>query len=539
MLNLLLILLPIVFFSTIFFKTLFWLHLWQVKEYRLDRLVVHLKETIQGRELVFGKRSFVRVLLILAYAITVFGNFLTVYTTIILGFFIFNSYLTFQTIRARKLKMPDFTAKILFIFVSICFFSITFYIFAPIDVALWVLVIDLLIPLMIGLEMLLFSIPADFLKDSTINRAIQKRERLSSLLVIGITGSYGKGSTKEYMYSILSQKYNVSKTLETYNTPIGIARALLKDVNENTKIFIVEMGAYKKGEIQFMSNMVKPLIGVLTAVNEQHISLFGSIENTMKAKYELIDSIPNNGISLFNGNNANALKLYRKTRKKRILYGVDYARNPIETDILAMNVTVKPLFLRFSITMRGKLYANFQTNLIGAHHIENLLPGIWIAEKMGMTEHEIKKALLSIFPFKKTMEPYSGINQAILIDDTFNANPASVIAGINYMKIFKGKKYLVLQPMIELGAYAEKHHFEIGKSIGYTCDVLFLTNKNFYRNIKKGIEIAHGKTKIFLLSQQEIANKITELSENDVVVFEGKEAGNAFGLVEKRKVFEG
>lgn len=513
---------------------LFWLHLWQIKEYRLDRLIVHFRETIQGRELFFGRITALRFFLIFAYVALIYYNVLTLYTLAVLLLFVYILIDNKQFILHGKVKIPEFTTKIIFICLVTLALVLLLYIFAPIDIALWILVIDLLIPFIIGIQILLFSIPADFSRDITINKAIRKRESLQNLMVIGITGSYGKGSTKEYTHAILAPKFNVAKTRDTFNTPIGIARTLLSDVGPKTKIFIVEMGAYKKGEIQFMCNMVRPLIGILTAVNEQHVSLFGSIANTMKAKYELIDSIPNNGISLFNGNNANALKLYKKTRKKKVLYK---SGSSSQADIAAIDIRVFPTSLRFKILLRGREFGSFKTNLIGKHHIENLLPGIWIAEKMGMTVHEIKNALLAIYPFNKTMEPYMTDSDTILIDDTFNANPASVGAAIQYLQIFKGKKILILQPMIELGESAFSHHFDIGKKAALGCDYLFLTNKNFYSAIMQGAKKANSSIIIKVAQASEIAEFVDSLSEKDCAVFEGKEALASLSLVQKRKVF--
>jgi UDP-N-acetylmuramoyl-tripeptide--D-alanyl-D-alanine ligase len=536
MLNFFVFILTIIFFIQAGIKILFWLHLWQIKEYRLDRLIVHIKETIQGRELFFGRVTSIRILLILSYFFLIYYNILSIYTLLVLILFLFILLQKKQIVLEKKIKIPEFTTKIIFIAVFTLALTILLYIFAPIDIAFWILIVDLMIPFIIGAQILFFSIPSDISKDITINKAIKKREQLQNLMVIGITGSYGKGSTKEYMYSILSSRFEVAKTRDTFNTPIGIARSILSDVSSKTKIFIVEMGAYKKGEIQYMCNMVRPLIGILTAVNEQHVSLFGSIENTMKAKYELIDSIPNNGISLFNGNNQNALRLYRRTRKKKILYKVTDSQ--VGADICASEVRVSPTNLKFKIFLRGKDFGLFKTNLIGRHHIENLLPGIWVAEKMGMSAQEIREALLNIFPFNKTMEPYYSNKNTLLVDDTFNANPASVAAALDYLTIFKGKKILVLQPMIELGESAQRYHFEIGKKAAEICDYLFLTNKNFLSSIQKGAGKINSSMQIIVASNNEIASFILDLKDKDGVVFEGKESFGSFSLLEKRKVFD-
>ena len=169
------------------------------------------------------------------------------------------------------------------------------------------LLADLLLPLIIPAVLLVLFIPASLIHQIIIFLASRKRLQFPNLIVIGVTGSFAKTTTKDALAAVLSLKYRVLQTPGTQNTLIGIASTILRRLTARTEIFIVEMGAYRRGEIKAMCNLVKPQIGILTGINEQHLDLFGSLENIKAAKYELIDSLPKDGLAIFNSHALAAL----------------------------------------------------------------------------------------------------------------------------------------------------------------------------------------------------------------------------------------
>lgn len=505
----------------------FWVSLWQLKEYRFDRIIAHLRETKQGNNLLFSPLLAIKFIGVLSFIFVIFRHeFLPIYQVAVTAIFFYHAVVVVYEALSRLTKRPKITIKAIgIVFVSLAV-VIAIYAVPLIDNFFWLLVIDRLIPVIIALIILALSFPTELVQGIIIEGAIKKLRKHKKLLVIGVTGSYGKSSTKEFLAQILSEKFIVLKTKGTNNTPIGIARAILSGLHKGTEIFVVEMGAYKIGEIAEICQIVHPTIGIITAVNDQHLSLFGSIQNTMKAKYELIESLPNDGLSLFNGNNENAYKLYEKTDKKKKLYLSDgkYAQyGNLKQMIIGKNIIVKQDGIEFDVMVdRGNFHLN--APLLGAHNIENILPAIYIAKKLGMKENEIKKAVQTLKNPPKTMTLLKRVNGVKVIDDTFNANPQAVMAAIEYIKIYKKKKILVLQPMIELGKNAKLEHYELGKEISTVCDYLFLTNKNFYGDIIKGIKSEDGKCTI-LLSNTETASYLRKITERgDIVIFEGKEA---------------
>ncbi|MDP2649922.1 MAG: UDP-N-acetylmuramoyl-tripeptide--D-alanyl-D-alanine ligase, partial [bacterium] len=508
-------------------KIFYWVWLWQLKEYRLDRVLVHLQETEQGKNIFFSKLSILKLSAIFSFIlIGSDSRLLTAYQVFILLVFIYEAYLLYKELSKKKFKKPVFTIKAL---ILVCFaFALTSILFVLpfVDRYLWILILDKLTPFFVAFFIFIFSFPSTIYTDIQIERAIKKIRENRHLLVIGVTGSYGKSSTKEYLSQILSKKFKVAKTRGTNNTPIGIANSILKDLADDTKIFVVEMGAYQKGEIKELCQIVAPKIGIITAINNQHLSLFGNIKNTMSGKYELIESLPKNGLALFNGNNENAKLLFEKTEINKVLYETLQSMNKKskESTICAFNIKTQKSSISFDIQLKKEV-TKMYTSLIGAHNVENILPAIFIANYLGMSMEEIQVAVENLTSLPKTMEKYTFSNNATLIDDSFNTNPNSILAVLNYIQVYKGIKVLVMQPMIELGKDSKLEHEKIGEEISKISDYLFLTNNNYYKYILKGCEKRKNNCVIEVASTKTISDFIIKnVKEDDVVLFEGKES---------------
>ncbi len=154
----------------------------------------------------------------------------------------------------------------------------------------------------------------------TINTARTTLSRNPNLIVVGITGSFGKTTTKEILSTILAKKYKVLSPPQSYNTLFAVAQIIKEQLKEDHEIFLVEMGAYRRGEIAELCRMVKPKIGILTGIANQHLERFGTQENIIKAKYDLIESLPPDGLAVFNLYSKPCCDLYQKTDIAKIGY---------------------------------------------------------------------------------------------------------------------------------------------------------------------------------------------------------------------------
>lgn len=522
----------IIFFGFLILSAISWLTLWDEKEYNFKRLLIHLKETKQGRSLIFGPTILFKWVLILSYSVTIFFNEFDGYYHIAVSFFYtILFFVILNKIRERDIIKPRLSIYSLFIFFTSISISLFLFVFPPLDRFLWMLAIDVLLPLIIAILIIISFIFFDFEKDIIINKALRKMQNNKSLLTIAVIGSYGKGTTKEFISRVLKTKYNVLETKSSFDTTLGIARTIIKELTHKKQIFIAEMEDSRFGEIGEMCNIIIPKITVVTGINDQNFSMFGNIDRILESKFQAIESLPEDGIALFNGNNRESTSLFYRTRYKKFSYGIAGIKI-LNSDIQALKLKINKLSTSFYIRAFNKEYNIGKIKLIGRQSVESLLPAIFIGLYMGIDFSLIRKAIQEINPLPGTMDPKITRNKTILIDDTYNANFTSVMQAIYYMKIYNGKKMLVLEPLIELGKNAKADHLKLGREIGKFCDFLFLTNDNFKEEILKGIREKKGRCEAFVQPPAKISNFIKKrCGEKDVVVFEGREALKSLSLL--------
>ena len=466
---------------------LFWIYLWQLKEYHTGRFLDHFR-TDKGKKIFTNPLFIIKIILILAF----FALPLFVFFAVIL-IYIFEVLRALFDVLRKKIKMPVLTSKtLLLIFLALLaeilfIFFLKLYFENIITVVFLLLLFDAFSPLIASLIVLFLQPLAYYARNRIIKRAKEKRSQFKNLLVIGITGSFGKTSTKEFLAEILSAKFKVLKTREHQNSEVGISRCILDDLKEGHEIFIAEMGAYNKGGIKLLCGIVKPKIGMVTGVNQQHLATFGSMENLLSAEGggELIDSLPADGMAFFNAKNEHCRNLYQKTGIKKFLYG-EQALFPGE---------------------------------------ENILGAMAVAKELGMTDEEISRACERIknkFPGIKIKKGISGLN---IIDATYSANPDGVLAHLEYLKGLFGKKVIIMPCLIELGEASAEVHRKIGKKIGEICDLAIIITKDRFKEIKDGSTSSPqgGAEVLFIDNPKEILRKIKSfVSEDDYLLLESR-----------------
>lgn len=333
-------------------------------------------------------------------------------------------------------------------------------------------------------------LPENVIKKLIILLAKIKLLFYPKLMVIGITGSYGKTSVKEILNHLLESDYQVLKTPESYNTPLGIAKIILFQLNRRHKIFIVEMGAYHIGDIKNMCRFVHPKFGILTAIGKQHLERFGSQENIIKAKSELLESLPSNGFAIINGDNHYCLEVARKQKTDKILYATHSQTNlKLKNEnikfLTALNIKSGQSGSSFEIRNGGEVLS-FQTKLLGVHNISNILAAICLGRELNISWDKIKTSVSTIPAIPHRLQVISGANNTTVIDDAYNANPDSVRAALEVLKSFVSKRKIVVTPgLVELGSQQEKENEIMGQEIAKVADYLIVvgeTNKNALKN---------------------------------------------------------
>ena len=276
--------------------------------------------------------------------------------------------------------------------------------------------------------------------------------------VIGLTGSNGKTTTKEFIYSVLSQHFNVLATKGNLNNHIGVPLTLLS-IGESHEIAVIEMGANHAGEIALLSSIAEPNVGMITNIGAAHLEGFGSLEGVAKAKTELYDFIrESEGKILLNVDDA---RLVEKAQNIEIAltYGAKGTKANIQGHAMS-----KPEGMCFELTVDGEDCGMIQTHVVGTYNLPNALAAIAIGKLMGMPLDIIAKGLSSYKPSnnRSQLELVKGVS---LILDAYNANPSSVSSALINLSDyeFNGEKGAVLGGMRELGEYSGDEHEKIVK----------------------------------------------------------------------------
>ena len=374
--------------------------------------------------------------------------------------------------------------------------------------------------------------------ERTINGAylLSARKRIKTFQpkVIGITGSYGKTSTKYILHQILSQKFNTLMTPDSYNTPMGICKVIRGDLTAEHEIFIVEMGAYKRGDIRELCNLASPQTGILTAVGPQHLERFKSIENIAKTKYELIESLPPGGLGVFNCDNeicagladrreqdGNPVRRY--ATEPFPVASTSVGRNSDSRPLTATNIQHTDAGLAFTIhTSVGA--AEIRTQLLGRHNVSNILAATAVAIECGMTLEEIRVAIANVAPVPHRLQLTSSEGSVTIIDDSFNSNPVGAKAALEVLtEIQGGKKVLVTPGMVELGDREYEENKRLGEHAADVCDLVILVGPKRTTPILDGLKAAQYPNQqiIVALNLEEVKQHLaTQVQAGDVVLFE-------------------
>ncbi len=307
------------------------------------------------------------------------------------------------------------------------------------------------------------------------------KARKNTLTVIGITGSYGKTSTKYFLTKLLSQKYNVLMTPASYNTTMGVVRVVREMLKPSHEIFICEMGARDIGEIKEICDIVLPSYGIITSIGPQHLETFKSIENIVKTKFELADSVADPCHMVLNGDNRYIFD--RRYNEKYTYYGMV---NP-DVGYFADNVSTTSDGTSFNLHFPDDETYVFSSRLIGKHNVLNILASVAMADKFGVDRKDIVRAVKMLEPVPHRLQLVDGGNLTI-IDDSFNSNPSGSRSALEALSSFDGVRVLVTPGMVELGDSQSILNHELGVLAGDICQYIYVVGGVNYDSIFKGVE---------------------------------------------------
>ena len=368
-------------------------------------------------------------------------------------------------------------------------------------------------------NLLLFPVEAA-LRRYYLRDAAAKLRRLAPT-VVAVAGSYGKTSTKEFLATILSERFEVLKPPGSYNTPLGLARVIREQLTPRHEVLVAELGDWVPGDIAFLCKLLAPRVGVLVNIGPEHLERFKTLERIEASKLELLAALPADGIAIVNHDDPRVRRLALQARAERV---VRFGQAEAGAEVRASDVRTTRDGLEFTVEADGYGSARFNVGVLGRHNVENLLAAVAAALALGLTLDEAARAARRIQPVEHRLQPIAGAGGVLIVDDAFNSNPSGAAAALEVLRELPGgQKILVTPGMVELGALEEEANRSFGSQAAAVCDAVILVGHDRSAPLLDGLRAAG-----FRMDRVEVVRTLAEATEHlgrlvragDVVLFE-------------------
>lgn len=379
--------------------------------------------------------------------------------------------------------------------------------------------IPMFIPLLVCLAFYI-TLPFEILNNKRFIKAAKKKLDASpNLIKIGVTGSYGKTSVKNILSGLLSAKYRVLASPHSYNTPLGLSKTILENLSPTHEIFIAEMGARYVGDIKELAEMIKPTIGVITGIGNQHLLTFGSEENLIKTKGELADYVDSvNGKMFFNGDSEKNKILFEKSTSTKVL-STPFTENK---NLYAKDIVYTGKGVSFTICYKNKEY-KAECSLLGKHNVSNIMLAVNVCLALDMQMEEIVSAIKNLVPSPHRLALIPSNNSLIVIDDAYNGSVEGSRAALEVLASFSTTKVVITPGLVELGKEQSKCNEEFGTLMAKTADYVIINGTTNYDDIYRGLK-AGGMSDDNIRRAASLTQATEQLGDitgpGDVVLFE-------------------
>lgn len=498
------------------------LHMYQQNRYELNRYLqwftASLRTTIFAivRALVIG--------LVLSLIITWFelpGQILTLVLIYLFAYFSIRAERNKPYIKPLKItaRVKRQIALMSLLTLILVYFMVVHYSLSPLP--LIAMMYETSIVHLLLIVMAVITEPLErLIKEFYIGLAKGILAKRPDLIKIGITGSYGKTSSKNILDEILSEEFYVLATPASFNTPMGITITIRQHLKNLHQIFIVEMGADRVGDINYLTKFVKPQYGIVTSIGPQHLNTFKTINNIIKEKMKMIENLPPNGVGVINLDNE-YIRAYKIQNKCRIItVGIESE----DVDFRAIDITYTPEGTEFSIQSSDRL-VRFKTRLLGKHNVSNILVAIAVGRALDLSWEQLQKAVANVNYIEHRLQ-LKKINGLTFIDNAFNSNPEGSRMSLEVLKMMPGKRFIITPGMIDLGVKQKMYNSEFGRSMKGCADVVILVGKTQTKPIYDGLkESGFDMDRVFVFStvkegfdyvHKHASAKDTILLENDL-----------------------
>jgi len=499
-------------FSCLFFSSFFLalknVKLLQRKEYRFDKMF----DFFSTKEAVFFLFDFSFFTFLVSFVSILSLNYtqsFLFWTQLFAALTLFTNlvYLLFQAYSGKL--HPVFTKKA-GLLIALSFLTFSMFSFLAIFYFFWFISIFFL-PIIVPFLWIILLYPLDFLLKSRIwkKAKIRRNTDLKNMQVIAVSGSYGKTTVKEILFQLFAKSKKTEKTLEFQNTTLSVANRLLS-IPSQTEVFISEIGAYRVGDGKDMCVFTLPNSAIITGLNYQHLSLFGSEENIIKAESESLQFLKTGDIAVINMNSNLCQKIEIPKNITLIRYGLsdeDYGKNPL--DYAGEEIFFDGEKTHFTLNVRG-IKTRLSTNLISRGNIQNLVGCIALAHSCGLQLSGMSNLLLNLNQPNATLQQIN-YSWGTLIDDSHNANFDGVTNALSFVKQLNKPSIIALDEIIELGEKSVETHKKLAEHLyNLKPSKLILFGKNYANVVAKHYIFLGGKKEDLCVVNDDFKNESTE-----------------------------
>jgi UDP-N-acetylmuramoyl-tripeptide--D-alanyl-D-alanine ligase len=372
--------------------------------------------------------------------------------------------------------------------------------------------------------------------------------------VVGITGSIGKTSAKEAVFAVLEKKFNARQNIKNYNNELGVpltiigeeaggrsitkwfnvwrkAKRLIKSKDsEYPEVLVLEMGADKPGDIEYLVDIAPCFVGVLTTVGPTHLEAFGTVENVAKEKQKIVTHLDKTGFAILNYDDEIVRAMADNTKAKVVFYGQTDKAQIYALDLFNQGLTMDLEGIKFKITDGKSSVPVFLPGVVGVHQINCALIAAAVGHSFGMNLVEIADGLKNYHAPKGRMNLIEGADETLLIDDTYNSSPKAAIAALEALSTLKlsavERKGAILGDMLELGAYTDEAHFNLGKKAAeLKLDFLVCVGINREKMAEGALKNGLSEEQLFKFENSELAGQNGKelLKSKDLILIKGSQ----------------
>jgi UDP-N-acetylmuramoyl-tripeptide--D-alanyl-D-alanine ligase len=334
--------------------------------------------------------------------------------------------------------------------------------------------------------------------------------------VVGITGSVGKTTTKELVHAVLETRYRALKSEGNLNNEIGLPLTLMQ-LDETYEHVVLEMGMYARGEIGTLARIARPQVGVVTNIGPVHLQRLGTMQAIADAKAELVEALPSDGVAILNQDEPLVRAMAARTTARVFTYGLSSRADLWADEIEGVGLEG----IRFMLHYQGEAL-HVRAPLLGRHSVHTALRAAAVGLVEGLDWSELVNGLRSDSP-QLRLVAVQGPNESLLLDDTYNASPASTIAALNLLADLGNRHVAVLGDMLELGSYEEAGHRLVGRRVVEVADLLITVGELGQMIAEEALAAGMPSERVIILPDADAAVRVLPslVQERDMVLIKG------------------